>query len=161
MGSQVSGDLKVSMDITVPAGWVNFLDGRVVSRTGTYAGIFARYGTTYGIGDGSTTFQFPQSLGMFMRIMDEAQGVDPDAGSRTDRGDGTTGDNIGTKQTDELASHGHDMTMSTTSGGAGVNTDVVTDGFSDGYQTGTPFIQATGGAETRPTNFNIRLIVKL
>lgn len=35
-----------------------WLEGAVVSRT-TYSALFAVYGTTYGVGDGSTTFQLP------------------------------------------------------------------------------------------------------
>lgn len=35
-----------------------WLEGAAVSRT-TYANLFAKYGTTYGAGDGSTTFALP------------------------------------------------------------------------------------------------------
>lgn len=35
-----------------------WLEGATVSRT-TYSNLFAIYGTTYGVGDGSTTFQLP------------------------------------------------------------------------------------------------------
>lgn len=42
---------------TAPAGWVE-CDGSAVSRT-TYAALFAAIGTTYGVGDGSTTFNLP------------------------------------------------------------------------------------------------------
>jgi len=39
-------------------------DGSAVSRT-TYAGLFAIIGTTYGVGDGSTTFNLPDRRGKF------------------------------------------------------------------------------------------------
>lgn len=42
---------------TVPTGWIE-CDGTAVSRT-TYATLFAIIGTTYGTGDGSTTFNLP------------------------------------------------------------------------------------------------------
>lgn len=42
---------------TVPAGYL-LCDGSAVSRT-TYADLFAVIGTTYGVGDGSTTFNLP------------------------------------------------------------------------------------------------------
>lgn len=42
---------------TVPDGWLE-CDGSAVSRT-TYAELFAEIGTTYGAGDGSTTFNLP------------------------------------------------------------------------------------------------------
>lgn len=42
---------------TAPSGYF-LCDGSTVSRT-TYAGLFAILGTTYGAGDGSTTFNLP------------------------------------------------------------------------------------------------------
>lgn len=41
----------------VPPGWL-LAYGQAISRT-TYAALFARFGTTYGAGDGSTTFNMP------------------------------------------------------------------------------------------------------
>lgn len=46
---------------TAPAGWLN-CDGSLVSRT-TYATLFATIGTTFGTGDGSTTFGLPNLCG--------------------------------------------------------------------------------------------------
>lgn len=43
---------------TAPAGWL-VCDGSAISRT-TYADLFAVIGTTYGPGDGSTTFNLPE-----------------------------------------------------------------------------------------------------
>lgn len=43
---------------TAPDGWV-LCDGSAVGRVGANAGIFALLGTTYGVGDGSTTFNLP------------------------------------------------------------------------------------------------------
>lgn len=43
------------------AGWL-IEDGRALSRT-TYSTLFALIGTTYGVGDGSTTFNIPDSRG--------------------------------------------------------------------------------------------------
>lgn len=42
---------------TAPTGWL-LCDGSAVSRS-TYSGLFAVIGTTYGSGDGSTTFNLP------------------------------------------------------------------------------------------------------
>lgn len=42
---------------TAPSGWL-ICDGSAISRT-TYAALFAIVGTTYGIGNGSTTFNLP------------------------------------------------------------------------------------------------------
>lgn len=46
---------------TVPNGWLP-CDGRAVSRT-TYAALFTAIGTTFGAGDGSTTFNLPNLTG--------------------------------------------------------------------------------------------------
>jgi microcystin-dependent protein len=45
----------------VPSGWL-LCDGSAVSRT-TYAALFAAIGTTYGAGNGSTTFNVPDLRG--------------------------------------------------------------------------------------------------
>lgn len=45
----------------LPSGWLA-CDGAAVSRT-TYARLFDRVGTTYGVGDGSTTFNVPDARG--------------------------------------------------------------------------------------------------
>ena len=42
---------------TYPTGWL-LADGSAISRT-TYADLFAAIGTTYGVGDGSSTFNIP------------------------------------------------------------------------------------------------------
>jgi microcystin-dependent protein len=46
---------------TAPAGWA-LEEGQAISRT-TYAALFAVVGTLYGVGDGSTTFNLPNSKG--------------------------------------------------------------------------------------------------
>lgn len=93
---------------TVPPGWLE-CDGSAVSRS-QYADLFAAIGTTYGAGDGSTTFNLPDYRGYFLRGQDGGAGVDPNAATRTNRGDGQTGDKVGTKQTDAYAQHNHSMT---------------------------------------------------
>jgi len=45
----------------IPTGWI-YCAGQTVSRT-TYANLFAAIGTTYGAGDGSTTFNVPNTAG--------------------------------------------------------------------------------------------------
>lgn len=46
---------------TAPAGWA-LCSGQAISRT-LYASLFALIGTTYGVGDGSTTFNLPDLTG--------------------------------------------------------------------------------------------------
>lgn len=57
-----------------PAGWLK-CNGAAVSRT-TYARLFAAIGTTFGAGDGSTTFNLPDARGEFLRGLDDGRGVD-------------------------------------------------------------------------------------
>ncbi len=66
--------------------------------TASYPNLFAYLGYAYG-GAGAN-FNVPDYRGQFLRGQDQGAGVDPDAGARTDRGDGTTGDNPGTRQGD-------------------------------------------------------------
>lgn len=100
---------------TVPAGWLE-CNGAAVSRT-TYAELYGAIGTSYGVGDGSSTFNLPDYRGQFLRGWANGQSTDPDRASRTDRGDGTTGDNVGTKQTGQTASHTHGSTLSVSTSG--------------------------------------------
>jgi phage-related tail fiber protein len=63
----------VGMNST-PTGWLK-ANGAAVSRT-TYAALFSAIGTTYGTGDGSTTFNLPDLRGEFPRGFDDGRGVD-------------------------------------------------------------------------------------
>jgi phage-related tail fiber protein len=69
------GRIDAFAGITPPAGWL-VANGAVVSRT-TYARLFAQIGATYGVGDGSTTFNLPDYRGMFLRGWDNGRGLDP------------------------------------------------------------------------------------
>ena len=66
-----------------PTGWLE-CDGSAVSRT-TYADLFGAIGTTYGVGDGSTTFTLPDLRGEFLRGWDHDRGVDYDGNPRVNR----------------------------------------------------------------------------
>ena len=59
---------------TAPTGFLK-ANGAAVSRT-TYAALFAITGTTYGVGDGTTTFNLPDLRGEFIRGWDDARGID-------------------------------------------------------------------------------------
>lgn len=51
-------------------------NGALILRA-DYPELFAKIGTTYGAGDGSTTFALPESRGDFRRYLDDGRGVDP------------------------------------------------------------------------------------
>lgn len=50
-------------------------NGAAISRT-TYAALFGKIGTAYGAGDGETTFNVPESRGIFPRGWDNGRGID-------------------------------------------------------------------------------------
>ena len=137
---------------TAPAGWLE-CDGAAVSRT-TYSRIFAVISDTFGVGDGSTTFNLPDMRGQFARGWDHGAGTDPDAASRTDSGDGTTGDKVGTKQADGIKAHVHGLGATIQPGGGAAFNAIAS--TSSGNNTAS-----TGGNETRPTNVALMKIIKV
>lgn len=142
---------------TPPAGALE-MDGAAVSR-GAYAELFALIGDDYGAGDGSTTFNIPDARGEFLRGWDHGAGNDPDAATRTDRGDGTTGDNVGTQQADELKSHRHTGPGAFTNNAASTSIPgATTTGLIDNTNTATG-IALTGGDETRPRNLAVMWVI--
>jgi microcystin-dependent protein len=129
---------------SAPTGWLA-ADGTAVSRS-TYAALFAAIGTTYGVGDGSTTFALPDLRGIFVR------------GSGTNS-DGTASGTFGAKQADELKSHTHGAALTYLYGRTGVTTNSIAVG-GDNADYGRDFLAATGGTETRPKNIAMLYCIK-
>ena len=142
---------------TAPSGYLH-CDGAAINRT-TYAALFGVLSTTYGTGDGSTTFNIPDYRGRFLRGFASGQATDPDRSTRTNRGDGTTGDNVGTKQVDEIKSHNHTApaTFNFVTQKAGVGPNDYPAGAQLQTQNATAL---SGGNETRPTNIYVMWCVK-
>lgn len=124
-----------------PSGWLE-CDGALVSRS-AYPALFAAIGTTYGPGDGSTTFALPDARGEFLRGWDHGRGVD-------------AGRVLGSPQTDELRSHTHPIQTSTTDAGAD---GFVADATSPNVHSAAT--GATGGGETRPRNLALMVCIKV
>lgn len=76
MAGTPAGTIQAYAGLTAPMGYL-VADGSAVSRT-TYAALFAVIGTTYGVGDGSTTFNLPDLRGR------TAVGLNPAEVGRTD-----------------------------------------------------------------------------
>jgi len=76
----------------VPADYLE-CNGAAVSRT-TYAALFAVISTTYGAGNGSSTFNLPDLRGEFVRGWDNGRGVD-------------SGRSIANSQGSQFAQHNH------------------------------------------------------
>jgi hypothetical protein len=69
-----TGEVKPFAGAAVPAGYL-LAFGQAISRT-NYAGLFAVCGTTYGVGDGSTTFNLPDLRGRVIAGKGNMGGVD-------------------------------------------------------------------------------------
>ncbi|PLY08406.1 MAG: hypothetical protein C0625_02125 [Arcobacter sp.] len=69
----------------VPDGFLE-CNGAALSRT-VYADLFAKIGTTYGVGNGSSTFNIPDLRGEFIRGLDNGRGVDSGRGVGSFQGD--------------------------------------------------------------------------
>tara|TARA_R100000278_G_scaffold42479_2_gene37412 strand:+ start:4344 stop:5495 length:1152 start_codon:yes stop_codon:yes gene_type:complete len=84
---------------SVPSGYLE-CNGAAVSRS-TYSVLFGVIGTTYGSGNGSSTFNIPDLRGEFVRGFDNGRGVD-------------SGRSIATSQGSANASHNHSISLSGT-----------------------------------------------
>jgi microcystin-dependent protein len=99
-------------------------DGSAISRT-NFSALFAAIGTTYGVGDGSTTFNVPDFRGTSRRTWDNGKGLDP---ARV----------FGSYQADMLASHTHVQNA---------HNHAITDpGHTHTYNQGAPSVAAAGSA---------------
>lgn len=87
-----SGTVAYFAGRNAPAGWLK-ANGAAVSRT-IYADLFAVIGTTYGAGDGRTTFNLPDIRGEFVRGWDDGRNID-------------RGRALGSNQSDNIAEHRH------------------------------------------------------
>ena len=150
------GEVKAFITGTVPTGYLE-CDGASVSTT-TYAGLYAIIGYTYG-GSGAS-FTLPDFRGKFLRGWAHGSANDPDRAARTNRGDGTTGDYVGTNQVDGFKSHTHTTSTDiyrTGTGSTGLWTLTSTAGTPGVSQVS---INASGGNESRPININVMYIIK-
>lgn len=150
-----AGVVQTWPSATVPS-WALECNGAAVSRT-TYADLFAVISDDYGVGNGSTTFNLPDLRGEFIRGWDHGAARDPNAATRTNRGDGVTGDNVGTKQADEFESHTH-IYMNDPLGNHPTGTG---SSNSRGQNEDPQVTQPTGGLETRPRNVNMMYIITI
>lgn len=132
---------------TPPTGWLK-ADGSAVSRT-TYATLFAAIGTTFGVGDGSTTFNLPDLRGEFVRGWDDGKGTD-------------SGRAFGSAQDGELEAHTHVQTVSGYDQDRAfeVGNEVSGTSVSRSDTAALSSTQSTGGTETRPRNIALLYCIK-
>lgn len=130
-----TGIVKAYAGSSAPAGYL-LCDGSAVSRT-TYDVLFALIGTTYGAGDGSTTFNVPNIKGKII-VGKDSSDADVD----------TLGETGGAKTINIAHTHTHSHThsISATSGGPSASSQSsndVTNNFSNNGHTHT--ISVTSG----------------
>lgn len=162
-----SGNVVSSSKLVIPGTIISFggtvaptgylaCDGSAVSRT-TYSLLYAAIGSTWGAGDGSTTFNVPNLANMFLR------------------GSGTSA--VGVYEADSYLNHthavtdpGHLHTMTSsldvkvdTSGAensphnVGATSTFSTNSNTTGISVNT---STTGGTETRPVNKRVLYVIK-
>lgn len=141
------GTVALWLTASPPTGWLH-LNGQAVSRT-TYDDLFALWGTTFGAGNGTTTFNVPDVRGEFPRFWDASRGVD-------------SGRGIGTAQAADIAAHTHSLS---TLGHAEADSQSTESSGLVGSAIGAAgalsnATAASTGAETRPRNFALMAIVK-
>lgn len=126
----------------IPAGYL-IEDGAAVGRV-AYATLFAAIGTTYGAGDGATTFNLPDSRGEFWRGLDLGRGVD-------------VGRVLGAAQLHAMQGHIHENTGSGTPDTGKIGVGGQTNTGVKVQPTGGPVSDGVNGVpltakETRPRN---------
>ncbi|WP_338561916.1 tail fiber protein [Erwinia sp. E_sp_B04_7] len=152
---------------SAPEGWLD-ADGGEISRI-TYARLFSRIGTIYGVGDGRTTFNKPDGRAEFIRGIDNGRGVD-------------TGRVMGSRQGYAMQNHTHYLPTSGGTGPSGISAVFDDELAANFVRTGTnlqnnyfikdsiPFRTYNSGdfqtspeltsAETRPRNLALLYCIK-
>lgn len=131
-----------------PYGWLE-CNGSAISRT-TFARLFLNIGTTFGVGNGTTTFNIPDLRGEFLRGYDNGRGID-------------TGRALGTAQGAAVNSNGVVMRRSANQwagSGSAVGQDAVYQAAGPNATYGQTGTDLFGGSETRPRNVAAMFIIK-
>lgn len=176
-----SGAVQYFATGAAPTGWLK-ANGALVSRS-TYAALFSAIGTTFGAGDGSTTFQLPDLRGEFLRALDDGRGIDTGRALGSAQGDANKAHSHG-GSTGSAGDHAHTLEQyrfTGGNGGAGGPGGLVAPGgqlSSGGAWTAVPStnainsarmtttgahthtISSDGGAEARPRNVAMLACIK-
>ena len=155
------GEIRIWSTSTAPTKWL-FLRGQAVSRA-TYANLFAVIGTTYGSGDGSTTFNLPDAGGRTVagqeavatRLTSAVSGVD---GATLGSAGGNQNMQSHTHTATVTDTHKHNMFYNGTSSnnpgdypGSNENAAVVSNAFSGSFASNYSIVKSTSPSST-PAN---------
>jgi microcystin-dependent protein/cytoskeletal protein CcmA (bactofilin family) len=149
-----AGTILTTVTSSVPTGYL-YCDGTAVSRT-TYSRLFTAIGTTFGAGNGTTTFNVPNFLGAFLR----------GASSQVVGGITYAAAAVGTAQQDATLEARNQGWWGVDNGGGGTNRQVRArnkvggdpqDTYSAGSSTTNFLREAT---EVRPFNYAVYYYIK-
>jgi microcystin-dependent protein len=158
------GEIMEYAGTSAPAGYLP-CDGAPVSRS-TYSALFAAISTTWGVGNGTTTFNVPDLRGVFLR----GSGT-----NTTGSSSGATGPAVGFYVADTYQSHthsasqaAHSHTYRATTGNSGAYAGGVFGAIgslnspTETTNTATPAItvSASGGTETSPKTYGVLMCIK-
>ncbi|MBJ2155258.1 phage tail protein [Variovorax sp. IB41] len=159
LGAQIEPGMVFFHAANTPPPGALKANGAAVSRT-TYAALFAVIGTTFGVGDGTTTFNLPELRGEHLRAWDDSRGIDA---ARA----------FGSAQADCFQGHGHAVATKATSAGATaffynnsstVNTSTGTATAATVFEAQAALASGNGtprvGNETRPRNVALLACIK-
>ena len=134
---ELAGSIKMWGSSTPPNNWA-LCNGQAVSRT-TYATLFSRIGTTYGSGDGSTTFNLPNFVDRFA------------VGAGTAYAAGSTGGYADAA----VITHTHPVSSSVSINDSGHNHNNVLQATSDNVQRRVNLNRAVGASGTDAIGSNL------
>ena len=164
-----AGTVIYSARSTAPTGYLK-ANGAAVSRT-TYSDLFSAIGTTYGAGDGSTTFNVPDLRGEFLRGLDDSRGVDSGRTLGSAQGSQNLQHNHSASANSSVSDPGHAhgyvaaiVSADTESGsgdGEAFNQNRTTNSATTGISvTTTVTVNNAGGSEARPRNIALLACIK-
>ena len=134
---ELAGSIKMWASVTPPTNWA-LCNGQAISRT-AYATLFSRIGTTYGSGDGSTTFNLPD----FRDRFPVGAGAAYNAGATGGYADAA------------VITHTHPVSSSVSINDSGHNHNNVLQATSDNLQRRVTLNRAIGASGTDATGSNL------
>ena len=143
-----------NVSATVPSGFL-YCNGQAVSRTVTYARLFAAIGTTFGAGNGTTTFNVPNFLGAYLR----------GASTQTVGGIAYAGAAVGTAQQDSVLEAYNEGYWTVDSGGGGSarvvrsRLQITADPEDTGVNSTTKFVRQNA-TENRVFNYSVYYYIR-
>lgn len=141
---------------TAPAGWM-LCQGQALSRT-TYSALFKVIGTSFGAGNGSTTFNIPDLRGEFLR------GAGTNSHTTEGNGGAVGEHQDATKFTTPYVNTSNTQFAALYSNYGFTNTDKISSDTSIGYSQINASRTSGGGwqvCKTRPTNTSVNYIIKV